>query len=96
MLEEKPRRVPGTERDEHARVSRDLDEASVPIVTNHTRTTGPNTRPTPAVPRFWTRKSTRRTTTDTGTMYASRAGATTLSPSTAPSTEIAGVITPSP
>ncbi len=58
--------------------------------------TGPNIRPTLAVPRFWIAKSARTISTVTGTMNGCRLGATISSPSTAPSTEIAGVIIPSP
>ena len=63
---------------------------------NHTSITGPKMPPIRAVPRRWTRKRTPRMTQVTGTTSGSAALVTTLSPSTAESTEMAGVITPSP
>ena len=58
--------------------------------------TGPNTTPTFAVPCFWNRKRTNRMISVAGTTKCSIDGAPTLSPSIAPSTEIAGVMIPSP
>ena len=58
--------------------------------------TGPNTRPTLPVPRDWTANSRRITTTLIGSTYCFSSGAETSMPSTADSTEIAGVMTPSP
>ena len=66
------------------------------MVTNHTHITGPNSRPTLAVPCRWIKKSAQMMTSVTGTMKGCSAGATTSRPSTAESTEIAGVIMPSP
>ena len=64
--------------------------------TNQTAITGPNSRPTRSVPWRWNRNSAVSTTSVIGTTQVSRPGAATLRPSTAESTEIAGVITPSP
>lgn len=67
-----------------------------PMVTNQTIITGPNTRPTAAVPRRCTRNSSTMINAAIGTTSPSSDGSTTLSPSTADSTEIAGVIMLSP
>ena len=67
-----------------------------PIARNHTSVIGPNNRPTPATPRFWIENRTSSTTIVAGRTKCARPGATTPSPSTADSTEIAGVSTPSP
>ena len=66
------------------------------MVTNHTSMTGPNSVPTPAVPRFWRANRSRSRAAAIGTTHGASPGAATSSPSTAASTEIAGVITPSP
>ena len=66
------------------------------MATNHTAITGPNTRPTLPVPRHCTANSTTITTTLIGSTYCCSSGVETSRPSTADSTEIAGVITPSP
>ena len=66
------------------------------MVTNQSSMTGPNISPTRAVPRFWTAKRRSSRPTATGTTQEASAGAATSSPSTAASTEIAGVMTPSP
>ena len=66
------------------------------MVTNQTTIIGPKTRPTLAVPRFWTRNSANRMATVIGTTNVRSAGVTTSRPSTAPRTEIAGVMMPSP
>ena len=58
--------------------------------------TGPNRRPTAAVPTRWKENSTTMITAVIGTTKLSSDGSTTLSPSTADSTEIAGVIMLSP
>ena len=58
--------------------------------------TGPNILPTAAVPRDCTMKSPNSTTSESGTMYGVKTGVASLSPSTAPSTVMAGVIMPSP
>ena len=47
-------------------------------------------------PRLWKTNSATRITTAIGTMYDPRTGLATVSPSTALSTEIAGVMMPSP
>ena len=65
-------------------------------VENQTIITGPNTRPRAAVPRRCTMNSAVSTTTARGTTNRSRSGAATVVPSMAASTEMAGVITPSP
>ena len=57
---------------------------------------GPNSRPTRCVPCRWIAKTPIRMTTVIGTTYGSKSGVATFSPSTAPSTEMAGVIMPSP
>ena len=63
---------------------------------NHTPMTGPNSRPTTPVPKRWIANSPVRITSVIGTTSESSAGSTTSIPSTAESTEIAGVIIPSP
>ena len=63
---------------------------------NQTIITGPNSRPTAAVPKRCTENSTTMITAVIGTIRLSSDGSTTLSPSTADSTEIAGVIMLSP
>ena len=52
--------------------------------------------PTPAVPWLWNQNSTTRITIVIGTTYGSSTGVATPRPSTAPSTEMAGVMMPSP
>ena len=69
---------------------------ATPIATNQTIITGPKTRPTAAVPQRWTAKRGHRMTSANGTTSADRAGAATSRPSTAESTEMAGVMTLSP
>ena len=66
------------------------------MVTNHTSVMGPKNLPMPAVPRFCTAKRQNSTTSVSGITHSLNAGDTTSRPSTADSTEIAGVITPSP
>ena len=66
------------------------------MVANHSIITGPNIAPTRAVPRFCTRNSATRMTTVSGTMNGLNASVATSSPSTADSTEMAGVMAPSP
>ena len=63
---------------------------------NQTPITGPNSRPTAPVPKRWIMNSTVSTTSVIGTTRSLKSGETTSSPSTADSTEIAGVIMPSP
>jgi hypothetical protein len=59
---------------------------------NHSAITGPKSRPTFAVPTRCTAKSTTMITTVIGMTNGSSSGRTTRSPSTAESTEMAGVI----
>ena len=66
------------------------------MVTNHATMTGPNSRPTLAVPRFWRANRSSSSTAAIGTTQGASPGAAISRPSTAASTEIAGVITPSP
>jgi hypothetical protein len=63
---------------------------------NHSTVTGPNQRPTLAVPKRCTMNSAVSTSSDSGTTQRCSAGAATSRPSTAPSTDTAGVMTPSP
>ena len=63
---------------------------------NQTNMTGPNSLPTVLVPRFCIENSAMITTTVIGITYGCSDGAAISKPSTADSTEIAGVITPSP
>jgi hypothetical protein len=67
-----------------------------PMATNQATMTGPNIRPTAAVPLRCTMNSKTMITAVIGTTALSSDGWTTLSPSTAESTEIAGVIMLSP
>ena len=69
---------------------------STPRVVNQTTMTGPNTRPTASVPRLCTANRPTRMTHATGITQSSKAGDATLNPSTALSTEMAGVMRPSP
>jgi len=66
------------------------------IATNQTIITGPNRLPTLAEPIRWEANRMTMITAVIGTIRSSRDGWTTLSPSTADSTEIAGVIMLSP
>jgi hypothetical protein len=68
----------------------------VAMQTNHTSITGPKIFPTPVVPRLWIRKRMTRITIVIGSTTCSNIGVATASPSTAESTEIAGVMIPSP
>jgi hypothetical protein len=67
-----------------------------PIATNHRIITGPKNRPTVAVPCRCTANSATMITAVIGTIHSTNRGSTTLRPSTADSTEIAGVIMLSP
>ncbi len=67
-----------------------------PMTANHTTITGPNIRPTTAVPRRCTRNSATMITAVIGTISSASDGSTTFKPSTADNTEIAGVIMESP
>ena len=66
------------------------------MTTNQTTMTGPNTRPTLPVPRYCMANSATITATLIGRTKSFSSGAETSRPSTADSTEMAGVITPSP
>ena len=82
-----------------ARISgarRMLGIASRTRITNQASMTGPKTRPMAATPLCWTRNSATRMARVIGTTYGPSAGASTFRPSMAESTEIAGVIAPSP
>ena len=63
---------------------------------NHRSVTGPKKRPMPAVPFFCTANRANRMTSVSGITPACSRGESTSRPSTADSTEIAGVMTPSP
>ena len=65
-------------------------------VKNQTSMIGPNNRPTIPVPARWMENSASRITQVIGTTPSFKAGLATARPSTALSTEMAGVITPSP
>ena len=69
------------------------ETASTP---NHSSITGPKALPTVPVPQRWMANSADSTHTAIGSTHSLTAGATTCRPSTAPSTEMAGVITLSP
>ncbi len=66
------------------------------MTTNQIAITGPNSAPIRCVPNRWLTNRMVRIVTEIGTTRSARLGADTLSPSTADSTEIAGVITESP
>src|ERR1700736_1820306 len=66
------------------------------MATNQAIITGPKNRPTAAVPCRWTENNATMITAVIGTMKSSKWGAMALRPSTADSTEIAGVIMLSP
>jgi len=66
------------------------------IAANHTTVIGPKNLPMPPVPRFCTANSPNKMMSVSGITYFLKAGDTTSKPSTADSTEIAGVMTPSP
>ena len=63
---------------------------------NQPSITGPKIRPMKPVPRFCIANSATRMTTVIGTTAGASDGASTLRPSIALSTEIAGVMAPSP
>ena len=69
---------------------------SAASVANQRMVTGPNTLPTLAVPKRCAMNTASSTDTVNGTIQSCSCGAITSSPSIADSTEIAGVITPSP
>lgn len=63
---------------------------------NQTTMMGPKNLPMPAVPRFCTQNSSNKTSKVSGITQDLKPGDTTSRPSTAESTEMAGVMTPSP
>ena len=63
---------------------------------NQTRVVGPKILPTRAVPLRWIKKIPTKITMVIGTMYGAKKGVATCKPSTAESTEMAGVMIPSP
>ena len=63
---------------------------------NQTTITGPNSRPIRWVPWCWMANRPTRMTSVTGRMNDAKPGAASFSPSIAESTDIAGVMTPSP
>ena len=65
-------------------------------VRNHTTVMGPKNLPMPAVPRFCTANRQKRMMMVSGITPFLNVGEMTSSPSTADSTEMAGVMTPSP
>ena len=69
---------------------------STPIATNQISITGPKMLPMNAVPLRWTRNRPTRIAMLIGTTTGASWGASSLRPSTALSTEMAGVMTPSP
>jgi len=69
---------------------------STAMTANQTSVIGPKNLPMPVVPRFCTAKSPNRMTRVIGITAFLKLGETTSRPSTAESTEIAGVMTPSP
>src|SRR4051794_38826139 len=79
-----------------AGLSKILPSPEIARMLNQSPITGPNSRPTAPVPKRWIPNSTVMITSVIGTTSDSNDGAATSSPSTADSTEIAGVIMPSP
>ena len=69
---------------------------STASVVNHISMTGPNSTPIRAVPWLWIMNSATRIAMVSGTTAGWSCGAATSSPSTAESTEMAGVIMLSP
>ena len=67
-----------------------------PSTTNQTVMIGPNSLPTAPVPNRCAMKSATMTATEIGSTKGLKAGVIDSRPSTAPSTEIAGVMTLSP
>ena len=63
---------------------------------SHSTMMGPKNLPMPCVPCFCTQNSRNSTNRVMGMTYSLKVGETTSRPSTADSTEMAGVITPSP
>ena len=68
----------------------------IAITVNQIAITGPKSLPTSPVPKRCSANSATSTATVIGTTRSPMPGVATFSPSTAESTEMAGVITPSP
>ena len=66
------------------------------IVTNQTNMTGPKAAPIFPVPCRWTMNKPTKMTSAIGTTHEVKPGSTSSRPSTADSTDTAGVIIPSP
>jgi hypothetical protein len=79
-----------------AGLSRTFARPATARIVNHVAMTGPNRRPTASVPKRWIANSAVSTVSVIGSTSDFSPGAATFSPSTAESTEIAGVIIPSP
>jgi hypothetical protein len=75
--------------------SRSAASPSTASVANHSSITGPNIAPTRSAPRLCTRNSAARMTSVTGTIAWSADGFSSVRPSTALITDIAGVISAS-
>ena len=73
-----------------------LSAPSTANAPNHSSMTGPNSLPMLPVPWRWMKNSPVSTPMVMGMMNCSKAGVATLMPSTAESTEIAGVMSASP
>ena len=69
---------------------------SAPIATNQNVMIGPNRRPMRAVPWGCRQNNAINTKTDSGNTYGANSGTGVLIPSSALSTDIAGVMAPSP
>ena len=69
---------------------------SAPRMKNQKIMTGPKILPMPAVPHFWMKNRPKSTSTVSGRMKGAAASVATSSPSMAESTEMAGVMIPSP
>ena len=93
----KSERIRRRQRPQDLRVrERSRARRSAPMTTNHTTITGPKNRPTIAVPCRCTTNRPMMITAVIGTTSSASLGSTTFRPSTADSTEIAGVIMLSP
>ena len=69
---------------------------SAAITMNQITSTGPNSQPIVPDPNLWSTNSAIKIATDSGTTRCARAGVATCTPWTDPSTEMAGVMMPSP
>ena len=95
-MEEVADRAERTERGQYGGCTKDTGDSRPPMTVNHRSIAGPKMLPMKPVPLRWTRKNPIRIRTLTGTTIGASCGASIFSPSTALSTDIAGVITPSP